>query len=170
MSFKNYIRSMTVIIGNLLLKSFPEIFSDLPDNFIRNKQLRFSFRYFPSNLQEIRDRKTLSFKYLQRKKSRGLRLGNRGDHSFFLKRPDDQRTFFSTLRTNVLLCELWRCLVETTHVLSPHYPISVANESAIFQRYGCRLQLCYTSFFKKVRFNPINARNYTPNSYEKKVE
>ena len=58
-----------------------------------------------------------------------------------LKKSNAQGTFPSTLRANVVLCELWPRPVETTHVLYPHHPVWGAERSPTFQRTGRWSQL-----------------------------
>ena len=84
--------------------------------------------------------KTFSFRYPQRKKSHGLKSGDRAGHPTSplkeIKRPGN-----ISLRANVVLCELWPRPFETTHVLYPHRSVWGAERSPAFQRTGRRSQL-----------------------------
>jgi len=62
-----------------------------------------------------------------------------------LKRSNAQGTFPSTLRANVVLCELWHLPVETTHILYPHRPVRGAERSPFNVPVGGHSYCCTTS-------------------------
>jgi hypothetical protein len=134
---------------------------------------RFPVGSFPSNPQEIEDdfRKPFPLGIPKGKSHMGLNLATvPATPRLPSKRSNAQGTFPSTLRANVMLCELWPCPVETTHVLYPHHPVWGAEGLKHFNVSVGSHSYCCTTFLKKVWADHTKVGNCTPNSYARRVE
>ncbi len=68
---------MAAVVGNTLMKSFPEVLRVISDGIASISSLILSFK---SSRVRGRCRKTLSFRYPHRKKSQGLKSGDLAGH------------------------------------------------------------------------------------------
>ena len=80
MGFKNNIRQMAAVVGNTLLKTFPEVLHHFPGHLRRNAVDFLSDPSFKSSRYRGRCLKTFSFRYPQRKKSHGLKSRDHAGH------------------------------------------------------------------------------------------
>ena len=143
MRFKNQIRHMAAVVGNTLLKTFPEVFHHSLGQLRRNG-VDFLLDPFLQILKRSRTMfENLFLQVSPKEKSHtGLNLVTvPATQRLPLKRSNTQGTFPSTLGANFVLCKLWPHPVETTHLLYPHCPVWGAERSPAFQHTGRKSQL-----------------------------
>jgi hypothetical protein len=151
MGFKNHIRHMAAVVGNTLMKTFPELLHHSPG------LSQAQWRRFPVGSFSFKSSRDCVPKG---KSHMGLNLVTMpATPRLPLTRSNAQGTFPSTLRANVVLCELWPRPVETKHVPYRHRPVWGAERSPTLQRPVGGHSYCCTTFLKKVRADHTKVGN-----------